>query len=176
MGDFTESNGIDLIVQMAKRLATEGNKDMVQFDLAGHGAWEATIKENGVPENVRLLGAMDPAQLDAQFNASDAILLLARTGGMPSVVLDAMAHAKSVFVSDVGAKADLVSMYNGYLLPQGDAEALYQAVLAFCERKPETRVKMGLYSKARVLEVFDWNTATGRYLRLFHETLNAEPR
>ncbi len=83
------------------------------------------------------------------------------------MVLEAMARAKPIIVSDVGASGELVTPHNGYLLPPGDAEALYQAVLAFCERKPEIHAKMGRFSYERVLERFSWPAVTQGYVRLF---------
>ena len=38
---------------------------------------------------------------------------------------DQQMSAKPIIVSDVGATAELVTPHNGYLLPPGDAEALY---------------------------------------------------
>jgi glycosyltransferase involved in cell wall biosynthesis len=72
------------------------------------------------------------------------------------VVLEAMAQARPILVSDVGATAELVDMHNGYLLPPGDADALYAAILAFSERPSDVRAKMGVYSHARVKERFSW--------------------
>jgi colanic acid/amylovoran biosynthesis glycosyltransferase len=102
------------------------------------------------PANVELLGRVDDARLDQLYAECDALILPTRFEGMPTVVLEAMARAKPIIVSDVGASGELVSPHNGYLLPPGDAGQLYHAVLAFASRSPEVRAKMGAYSYERV--------------------------
>ena len=85
-----------------------------------------------------------------------------------------MARARPVIVSDVGASGELVSPHNGYLLPPGDAEQLYNAVLAFAHRSPEVRTRMGAFSFDRVKEIFSWPVVTERFVKLFEDV--AMPR
>lgn len=83
-----------------------------------------------------------------------------------------MARAKPIIVSDVGASGELVNPHNGYLLSPGDAEALYEAVVAFAGRNAEVRAKMGAYSFARVNELFSWPVVVKRFEALFAELVS----
>lgn len=167
VGRFAFNKGLDVLMTVARRFVQEGRQDRVRFDLAGDGPLLAEYQQRGLPRNVNLCGRVDDDQLRALYADCDALILPTRFEGMPTVVLEAMAQAKPIIVSDVGATAELVSPHNGYLLPPGDAEALYQAVLAFAERAPEVRAKMGAYSYERVKERFSWPTVMQGYLELF---------
>jgi glycosyltransferase involved in cell wall biosynthesis len=167
VGRFAFNKGLDVLMAVARRLVQEGRQDRVRFDLAGDGPLLAEYQQRGLPRNVNLCGRVDDEQLRALYAGCDALILPTRFEGMPTVVLEAMAQAKPIIVSDVGATAELVSPHNGYLLPPGDAEALYQAVLAFAERSPEVHAKMGTYSYERVKERFSWPAVTQDYLQLF---------
>jgi glycosyltransferase involved in cell wall biosynthesis len=167
VGRFAFNKGLDVLMTVAQRLVHEGKAGLVRFDLAGDGPLLAQYQQAGLPPNVRLLGRVNDDQLNTLYSECSAFVLPTRFEGMPTVVLEAMARAKPIIVSDVGASGELVTPHNGYLLPPGDAEALYQAVLAFCERKPEIHAKMGRFSYERVLERFSWPAVTQGYVRLF---------
>lgn len=169
VGRFAFNKGIDVLIQVAERLMSEGRADLIRFELAGEGPLFEGIKSKGVPANVRLLGRVDDEQLDQLYRQCDAFLLPTRFEGMPTVVLEAMAQAKPIFVSDVGATAELVDMSNGYLLPPGDADALHRAIITFSSTGSEERERMGQESHRRALASFSWPSATGRFLKLFDQ-------
>jgi glycosyltransferase involved in cell wall biosynthesis len=87
---------------------------------------------------------------------------------MPTVVLEAMARARPILVSDVGATAELVDASNGYLLPPGDVDALYAAVLGLLERGHAERSSMGQRSLERVRSSFTWPVVTEGFVALFN--------
>lgn len=169
VGRFAFNKGLDVLMDVARRLVAEGRGDRFRFQLAGDGPLLAAYQQAGLPVNVELLGRVDDDRLRALYRACDALLLPTRFEGMPTVVLEAMAQAKPVFVSDVGATRELVDMHNGYLLPPGDAAALTDALLAFAERRPDIRARMGQASFDRVRELFSWPVATEKTLRLLRE-------
>ncbi len=167
VGRFAFNKGLDVLMTVAQRLVKEGKADLVRFDLAGDGPLLAHYQQAGLPSNVRLLGRVNDDQLHALYSECSAFVLPTRFEGMPTVVLEAMARAKPIIVSDVGASGELVTPHNGYLLPPGDADAFYHAIMAFCEREPEIHAKMGRFSYDRVVERFSWPAVTQGYVRLF---------
>ena len=169
VGRFAFNKGLDVLMTVAERLVKEGKSDVVRFQLAGDGPLLAQYQRTGLPKNVELLGRVDDAQLDTLYRECDALILPTRFEGMPTVVLEAMARAKPIIVSDVGASGELVSPHNGYLLPPGDADQLYNAVTAFASRSPAVHAKMGAYSYERVKEVFSWPVVVKGFERLFSE-------
>ena len=167
VGRFAFNKGLDVLLTVAERLVKEGKGDLVRFQLAGDGPLLAQYQQVGLPKNVELLGRVDDAQLDKLYTECAALILPTRFEGMPTVVLEAMARAKPIIVSDVGASGELVSPHNGYLLPPGDADQLYNAVMAFASRSSGVRAKMGAYSYERVKEVFSWPVVVNGFENLF---------
>lgn len=175
VGRFAFNKGLDVLMSVSERLVKEGKGDLVRFQLAGDGPLLTQYQQVGLPKNVELLGRVDDPQLDKLYAECDALILPTRFEGMPTVVLEAMARSKPIIVSDVGASGELVSPHNGYLLPPGDAEQLYNAVLAFASRSPEVRAKMGAYSYARVKEVFSWPVVLKGFEGLFVQVAGKQP-
>ncbi len=173
VGRFAFNKGLDVLMNVAARLISEGKSDLVRFDLAGDGPLLKHYKDAGLPGNVKLLGRVDDPRLSQLYSECDALILPTRFEGMPTVVLEAMAHAKPIIVSDVGATAELVTAHNGYLLPPGDADALHNAIIAFAQRSPEERARMGAYGCARVKERFSWPVVAGRFVDLFRTIARA---
>lgn len=171
VGRFAFNKGLDVLLTVARRLVTEGRTDLVRFQLAGDGPLLEELKRD-LPPNVELCGRVDDAQLDQLYADCAALILPTRFEGMPTVVLEAMARAKPIIVSDVGASGELVNPHNGYLLPPGDAEALYQAVVALAGRTTEVRAKMGAYSFTRVNELFSWPAVVKRFEVLFADVVS----
>lgn len=162
VGRFAFNKGLDVLMEVAQRIHAQGSPN-VRFLLAGDGPLLQHHRERGLPGNVEVLGRVSDEQLGRLYAECDALVLPTRFEGMPTVVLEAMARAKPIFVSNVGATAELVNMHNGYLLPPGDAPALYNAVLAFAARSREVHAKMGAYGRERVLERFTWPNVVRRF-------------
>jgi glycosyltransferase involved in cell wall biosynthesis len=168
VGRFAFNKGIDLLMDVARRLADEGAP--VRFDLAGDGPLLAHYQAAGLPANVSLLGRVNDAELFALYTACDALVLPTRFEGMPTVVLEAMARARPIIVSDVGACAGLVENgVHGALLPPGDTEALHRAVERFIALDLEKRRAMGLAAYQRAHDMFDWPGVARAHVEVLRE-------
>lgn len=166
VGRFAFNKGIDVLMKVAQRLAD--TQVPALFQLAGDGPLLQQYKATGLPANVELLGRVDDDLLFRLYAESDCFVLPTRFEGMPTVVLEAMARACPVVVSDVGATADqVVDGTTGLLLPPGDEEALYQGLLRFCRMDPAQRRAMGLAGHAWARKRFDWPQVAQRFLSLF---------
>ena len=169
MGRFAFNKGLDLLIEVARRLIQEGHGDLARFILAGDGPLLAQIRAQGLPQNVELAGRVDDERLFALYTECAALVLPTRFEGMPTVVLEAMARSRPIIVSNVGATAELVNHTNGYLIPSGDAGALYEAIMAFCRTGAAAREAMSHASYARCSSRFGWPQVTSEFLALFEE-------
>lgn len=166
VGRFAFNKGIDLLMHAAQRLAKE--QVPARFQLAGDGPLLRQYRAEGLPPNVELLGRVDDEHLFQLYADSDCFVLPTRFEGMPTVVLEAMARACPVVVSDVGATADLVTDgLNGLLLPAGDAEALYRGLVRFCRMDAAQRRAMGQAGHTLARQRFDWPQVARGYIALF---------
>lgn len=169
VGRFAFNKGLDVLLAVAQRLMDNGMSGKVRFELAGDGPLLEHYKAAGLPDNVLLLGRVDDERLFQLYAECHALVLPTRFEGMPTVVLEAMARARPVLVSDVGATGELVDASNGYLLPPGDAEELHKAVLYLLGKSPEVRAGMGHRSIKRVRAKFTWPVVTEQFTHLFNE-------
>lgn len=160
VGRFAYNKGIDMLMDVAYRLCEEGMGGAVRFELAGDGPLLAHYQTQGLPANVALLGRVDDEALFKLYAECHALILPTRFEGMPTVVLEAMARARPVLVTDVGATAELVDHTNGRLLPKGNTDALYTAVHWLLELSDEERRALGTASYRRAAEGFAWPTVT----------------
>jgi len=166
VGRFAFNKGIDVLMAVARRLCDEGRGADVIFELAGDGPLLRGYMAQGLPENVRLLGRVGDAELEACYAACHALVLPTRGEGMPTVVLEAMARARPVLVSDVGAAAGLLVAENGRLLPPGDADALYRAVVDLAAMDVGGRAAMGRRGHALARRAFSWPRVTEDFAKV----------
>ena len=96
-------------------------------------ALEALVREKRVAEHVRFVGAQPLAECARYFNLCDVFVdPTLRTDGYDLTIAEAMACAKPVIVSDVGANSTLieaVTQRDGILIPRGDNDALTREIL-----------------------------------------------
>jgi glycosyltransferase involved in cell wall biosynthesis len=155
VGRFAFNKGLDLLLEVARRLEQEGAGGAVRFILAGDGPLLEQVR-SASPPNVELAGRVDDDQLAALYAECHALVLPTRFEGMPTVVLEAMARARPVVVSDVGATAELVDTGNGMLLPPGDVEALYHAIRTLVKMSRTRRAELGRAGYQRAVEHHQW--------------------
>jgi glycosyltransferase involved in cell wall biosynthesis len=169
VGRFAFNKGLDLLIEVARRLEREGKGDLVHFQLAGDGPLKEGIMAAGLPANVELLGKIDDAGLFRAYQQCHALVLPTRFEGMPTVVLEAMAHARPSIVSDVGATAELVDHTNGRLLPKGDVDALFCAVLELASLPASARAGLGRAAWRKARDKYTWHTVAARTFALAQE-------
>jgi glycosyltransferase involved in cell wall biosynthesis len=96
-------------------------------------ALESQARQLGVAEYVRFAGAQPLAECALYLNLCDIFVNpTLRTDGYDLTIAEAMACAKPVIVSDVGANSTLIdaaTMRDGILIPRGDNAALLREIL-----------------------------------------------
>ena len=98
--------------------------------IAGDGTLRATL-EAAAPPSVRFLGEQPHARVVDLLRQSRALVLCSRREGVPNVVLEALAHARPVIATPVGAIPEYVrDGINGWIVPVGDVAALAAALRA----------------------------------------------
>lgn len=100
------------------------------------------------PSAVHFLGFR--FDLEAIYADLDVVVLCSRNEGLPLTIIEALAAARPVAATDVGAVRDLVVPgRTGRLVPPGDPAQLADAVLAQLE-DPESAEAMGRLGRQRV--------------------------
>ena len=167
VGRFAFNKGIDLLFEAAERLNDEEGPNKFHFLFGGRGPlWDKYTEENRFA-NVELLGFINDVRLKSLYEECDVFVLPTRFEGMPTAVLEAMAHAKPVIVSDTGATSELVDSKNGWLIPVGSVDALVEALRSAAGLQENELAAKGTASVLKVHERFTWPKVAAEHLELF---------
>ncbi|HVO89671.1 MAG TPA: glycosyltransferase family 4 protein [Casimicrobiaceae bacterium] len=157
----------NLIELKGHHLAIAALADLPDTELyiAGQGADEAALRKLavrlGVADRVRMLGALDQAQLAAWYGAADALVLASSNEGIPNVVMEAMACGTPVIATAVGGIPEVVSTAEaGVLMPERSSAALVRAVQQF-QGRPRNRA-----ATRRHAERFSWQKTAEDHMRV----------
>jgi len=110
--------------------------------------------------------------MPALYAASDALVLSSAWEGMPNVVLEAMAAARPVVATSVGAVPEVVDDgMAGLLVPPRDSEQLAKAMERMMDFPEETRQALGQAGHERVRTEFSRDAVIDKWEDLFNQLL-----
>jgi glycosyltransferase involved in cell wall biosynthesis len=153
--------GVDVFI---RAIAAARREDpTIRGLVAGDGPERKRLERLAAGSGVELLGVRnDIPELMAKANA---VALASEAEALPMSVLEAMASARPVVVTDIGGTAEaVVHGETGFLVPPGDAEAVAQALLDLAA-DPERARRMGAAGRARQRELFDGERMVETYER-----------
>lgn len=154
LGRFMREKGIRELFTAAVRLHDAGI--LFQLDLLGffeerYEARVAQLKQDGI---IGLCGFYRDTQ--PFYAAADCIVLPSYHEGMSNVLLEAAATGRPVIASDVpGCREAVEDGVSGLLCRAGDADDLYEKMLAMTRLPREARADMGAAARARAERCFD---------------------
>jgi glycosyltransferase involved in cell wall biosynthesis len=155
-------------VLYAGRLSPEKNIDVVARATAG---LPRVIAGDGplrhlVPD---ALGFVSPETLADLYDRAAVVVLVSQMEGLPNVVLEAMAHGKTVIATPVGGIPTLIEDgRTGFLVPVGDAAALRETI-ELVLGDAALRRRVGQAARARVSDYCSWDRVTERTLQVYAE-------
>ncbi len=127
--------------------------------IAGEGperSWlEHLIRNLGLDEQVKLLGHLGREQLDARYAMCDVVVLTSRSEGIPLVLMEAMAHGKTVLAPAITGIPELVKDgVTGFLYRAGSLNDLVAKIQMIRDSSSGlTRLRQA--ARQLVLEHFD---------------------
>jgi glycosyltransferase involved in cell wall biosynthesis len=149
-GRLSAEKNIDVIAR-----ATEGLPRII----AGDGPLRSLLPDT--------LGFVSHEALSELYDRSAVVVLVSQMEGLPNVVLEAMAHGKTVIATPVGGIPTLIEDgRTGFLVPVGDAAAL-RATIERVLADPELRARVGEAARARVSEYCSWDRVTEQTLQVY---------
>lgn len=139
-----------LLAQMRVVLIVVGDGDY-------RAALESLARKLGVENHVRFVGTQSLVECAHYFNLCDVFVdPTLRTDGYDLTIAEAMACAKPVIVSDVGANSTLIdraTMCDGILIPRGDNNALAHEILRVLNNLALART-MGERAREKIIARF----------------------
>ncbi len=169
-GRLTRQKQPAVFCETLRRLAEQGLAftALVAGDGEDRGMMEAFVREHGLSDHVRFLGALPLSQMRATMMAADIFFLPSLMEGIALSIFEAMAMELAVVGADVGGQRELVIPECGVLLKRGEAEAeRYAALLAALIPDPSRCREMGRKGRARIEQEFSLQRMGDRMVELF---------
>ncbi|MCL4486908.1 MAG: glycosyltransferase family 4 protein [Chloroflexi bacterium] len=171
-----KDKGVQVAVAVMPRLLGEKRVCLI---VVGDGdyrpALEAQARRLGVSDHVRFVGAKSLAECARYFNLCDVFVdPTLRTDGYDLTIAEAMACAKPVIASDVGANSTLVdaAARNGVLIPRGDDKALAREIRILLDA-PALRAELGATARAKIEARFSIEAMVDGMEHVYAELLSA---
>lgn len=172
VGRFALNKGINILAQAVKELNDEGYSHKLIFNLVGKGPLFDTYKKQYAFQNLHFLGFANDDQLNELYRTNDVFVLPTLFEGMPTVVLEAMAHGMPIIVTDVGATLEMVDETNGFIIEKNDVNSLKRAIIKYISLSPVEKKLLSSASYKRVKDKFTWKIVAEKHAGLF-KTLSA---
>ncbi len=172
VGRFALNKGINVLAQAVKELNEAGYSEKFIFNLVGKGPLFDTYTKQYAFKNLNFLGFADDDKLNELYRTNDVFVLPTLFEGMPTVVLEAMAHGMPIIVTDVGATREMVDGTNGYIIEKNDVISLKKAILDYSNLSAAEKKSMSEASYSRVKDKFTWKIVAAKHAELFR-TLSA---
>lgn len=180
-GSFAYYHGITVIVEAMKRLIPE--RQDLAFLLIGQGEMFNLVKETaeecGISDNVRLVGRIPHGEIPLYLSICDIFLCPNLTNkdksdffGSPTKLFEYMAMGQPVIASAVGQLKNIIRHgENGYLIAEGDSEALARYILESVDNQVLAQ-KIGDGARKTVTESYTWQENARRILDQYAAVTN----
>ena len=164
VGHLIPRKAHDLVIRSLRRLP---EMDLVVIgDGPERGALGALVRESGLGDRVRFVGAVAQEELRNYYGAADALVLASSREGWANVLLESMACGTPVVASRAGGSAEVVAAPEaGVLMTERSAEAVAEGVQRLFARYPDRA------ATRRYAERFSWDETTRGQLQLFERVV-----
>ena len=162
-----------LLVRIAKELASLRGLDF-QFVIAGDGPEAKPLQQRARQAGVRsVFSFLGHVEYSAPLFAScDLVILTSRAEGVPLVVLEALASARPVVASNVGAVSEILNANCGVLVDVGrDEVRIFAQALNALLNQPGRRQTMGAEGRRRILTEYDLERTRQAHRDVFATTV-----
>lgn len=170
-GFLNKVNGVDFLLDCIDQMA-KNPIEGVRFAILGRGPLESLVRSAASkhPDLISFEGSVAPEQMPAYYAACD-VFTIPRPASilgeifLPMKLLEAMAMAKTLVVSDVAAMADVIGhQQNGLIFCKGNQADYIKALnLAIGKNKTSDDVRklhgLGIQARADILDRFTWQAS-----------------
>ena len=164
VGHLVERKGHHLVIQALERVP---DTDLL---IAGDGPERARlaflIRERGLGDRVRLLGARPHAEMANLYGAADLLVLASSREGWANVLLESMACGTPVVATNIWGNPEVVRRREAGVIAERDPEALAAAISGLLA-DPPARAATRAYA-----EEFSWDATTAGQLALFRRVVS----
>jgi len=169
--------GVDLIARAFVSAAQQIPE--LRLVMLGNGSQAGLLRQifqrGGVEERVFFPGHVAQDDLPRFYQNADLYLSASHSDGASISLLEALACGKPALVSDIPGNREWVAPgENGWWFPDGDAEALAQAILHAVEQRPQL-AEMGAAARRTAEARADWQKNFPQLFKAFEIARSAKP-
>lgn len=164
--------GVDVLARAFVRAAQ--TKPELRLILLGGGSMGAQLRRilSPVKEQVLFGGYISQKELPRYYNMADIYISPSHVDGSSVSLMEAMGCGLPCLISDISANKEWVTNgENGWLFPDGDADALAEKILLAAEKR-DTLIEMGSRSRAVAEQRADWTKNFSKLLEAYERTVS----
>lgn len=174
VGRLEDQKGFEYFLRAARQVLSEFPETL--FVVVGTGSLrsrlEGLIQELGLGSNVLLVGQRN--DMPGVYESLDLFVLASIDEGMPMTILEALALARPVVATQVGAVDKLViEERTGLLVEPRDVPALSNAILR-CLKNPSFARELGRTGEAHIRKSFSAEAMAENYLETYRQVLSGQ--
>jgi glycosyltransferase involved in cell wall biosynthesis len=169
VGRLNEQKNVGLLLEAVAELS-RSTKLPFRVSIVGEGPLRDSLRQRatslGLDGLVDWVKWLPREEMPAIYQSAHCVVNPSHYEGMPNVVLEAMACAVPVIVSDVAGNRDVVEEgKSGLIVPHDSREGLMEAMARALREQPEFE-SLGASARSRVAERYSWDAATSQYVGL----------
>jgi glycosyltransferase involved in cell wall biosynthesis len=171
VGRLVPGKGGEILLAAARRVIAEHPEARFVFVGDGplRGAWQALARSLAIEDRVVFTGSR--TDMPEIYASLDLVVLPSLKEGMPMCLLEALAAAKPVIATAVGAIPRIILPgVTGLLVEPGDEGGLAAAILRLL-RDPELSAHCSLNGRRRATERFSCDAMARDYIGLYEQTV-----
>lgn len=174
IGIMGPQDTVDQLIDLMHELVTRRGRDDIHLNILGFGDCLEDLKsettERGLDSVITFTGRVGPAEIADYLSAADLGVgpdLKTPLNDISTMnkTLEFMAYALPQVAYELAEVGQLVGDA-GVLVPSGDVVAFADAVETLLA-DDESRVRMGLRARERVVKLWDWRAQSGTYVEVF---------
>jgi glycosyltransferase involved in cell wall biosynthesis len=169
VGRLAPAKGQLLLVQACAQLKSEGRAFTLRLvgDGPDRSRLEEAVQQHGLGDRVSFTGALNQAEVRAEFTGADAFVLPSLAEGIPVVLMEAMASGVPCVTCPVNGIPELIEHgHTGLLATPGDAQALADQ-LRHVIADAALRQRLALAGRAKVERAFHLADNVARLADIF---------
>lgn len=168
--------GVDVLARAFVRAAP--SRPGLRLMLLGGGSQAARIRQilmsGGVIDRVTFGGQVSQTKLPRWYHQADVYISPSHVDGSSVSLMEALASGLPCLVSDIpGNKEWVTDGENGWLFPDGDADALAAKILQAMDQR-KTLPKIGRAARALAEERADWMKNSIKLMQVYKQMLQSK--
>ena len=167
VGHLVERKGHYLVIDAMAKLPNEFNL-LIAGEGADLGRLQEQVKQKGLEQRVRFLGALRQKELAKYYGVADALILASSREGWANVLLESMACGTPVVATEIWGTPEIVQSKEAGVLVKRTADSIAEGVSTLFTALP---VRQETRSYA---EQFSWDETVHRMHALFQLALGEQ--